>query len=62
LDRGVINPHSGHILCDAYPAATGFSRNLRETDAIANTTASKVKQIPIALITGPLLHPDLGRA
>jgi hypothetical protein len=28
LDRGVINPHAGHILCEAYPAIAGFSRRI----------------------------------
>jgi hypothetical protein len=53
LDRGVINPHAGHILCAAYPAAAGFSRSILETNTIANTTASTVTLIPIPLITPP---------
>jgi hypothetical protein len=27
--RGVINPHAGHIRCDAYPANCGFIRRTR---------------------------------
>jgi hypothetical protein len=29
FDRGVINPHAGHIRCAAYPAICGFSRRIR---------------------------------
>jgi len=35
LDRGVINPQNGHILCDAKPGALGVSdANCFETDAV----------------------------
>jgi hypothetical protein len=35
LDRAVINPQNGHILCDAKPGAVGVSdANRLETEAV----------------------------
>jgi hypothetical protein len=55
LDREVINPQNGHILCDPYPAISGFSLRIRWSSRSVKSTISKPKEIVIAFINALLL-------
>jgi hypothetical protein len=41
LNRDVINPQDGHILCDPNRAACGFSLSIHRSSRIENTTISR---------------------
>jgi hypothetical protein len=54
-DRGVINPHDGHILCDPNPAACGFGLRIHRSSKIVNNTINRPKEILAAFITATFL-------
>ena len=60
LNRDVINPHDGHILCDLNPAICGFSLRISWSRRIANSTIRRPKEMLIALI-GVVLVGSKGR-
>jgi len=51
LNRDVINPQAGHILCDPYPAICGFRLRISWSRRIANSTIRRPKEMLIALIS-----------
>ena len=46
LNRDVINPQDGHILCDRYPAIRGCGLRILWSSRIANSAISRPKEIP----------------
>jgi hypothetical protein len=55
FNRGVINPHDGHILCDPNRAACGFGWRIHRSSTIVNNTINRPKEILAAFITATLL-------
>jgi hypothetical protein len=55
LNRGVINPHDGHIRCDPNRAAGGFSLSIDRSSRIVNSTISRPKATLTVFITPNLL-------
>ena len=55
LNRDVINPHDGHILCGPNRVACGFSLRIHRSSRIVNTTINRPKEILAAFITATLL-------
>jgi hypothetical protein len=55
LNRDVINPHDGHILCDPNRAACGLSLNIHRSSMIANSAISRPREILAAFMTATLL-------
>jgi len=55
LNRDVINPHDGHILCGPNPAACGLSLRILRISRIVNSTINRPKAILAAFITATLL-------
>jgi hypothetical protein len=53
FSRDVINPQDGHILCDRSPVICGFSLRIEWSSLIVNSTISRPRKIPVALISDP---------
>ena len=55
LNRDVINPHDGHILCVPYPAIWGFTLLILRSSRIVNSAISRASAILVACIEATLL-------
>jgi hypothetical protein len=53
LNREVINPHDGHILCDPDLATSGFALRIQRSSKIVNSTMSRPKEMLVAFIMRP---------
>jgi hypothetical protein len=51
LNRDVIKPQEGHILCDLIPAICGFSLRILYSIRIMNRAISRAKKMLAALIS-----------
>ena len=54
LNRDVINPHDGHILCVPYPAICGFTLLILRSSRIVNSAISRTSEMLVAFIEATL--------
>jgi hypothetical protein len=56
LNRDVINPQEGHILCVPYPAIRGFKRRILWSRRIVSRARSRQTTMLVAFIKATLLR------